>query len=304
MAETSFAVAYDGPAITDGRMPVRDLAPALLALGELFASAGAVVYPDRPPLDLNIEATQEGSFLIQLVLEATGYGWDQLSTFANSNSGIAVLFLKEIIIDGRSGLFWLIKRLKGKTIVEQSLPDHEGRITLKVDDDTTLTVRSETLELFRNVTVRKQARRVIEPVKREGIDTFEIREDAEVSVEIGKSDTLAFDVPELEAVELLDEESELVLQIAAPVLVGDTKWRLTDGDSSFTAQMEDEDFLRTIEEGAAFRKGDSLRCVIRTVQSQAGEKLRTERHIVRVIRHLPRPTQLPLGGETTDEPNE
>ena len=60
MAEVDFAVEYDGPALQAGRMPVRDLAPALLALGEIFTDASRVFYPEREPVALNIEATREG----------------------------------------------------------------------------------------------------------------------------------------------------------------------------------------------------------------------------------------------------
>lgn len=60
MAETTFGVNYDGPALDDGRMPVRDLAPALLALGELFREASAELYPDLPPPALDVKATEKG----------------------------------------------------------------------------------------------------------------------------------------------------------------------------------------------------------------------------------------------------
>src|SRR5688500_11839084 len=52
MAETTFGVVYDGPALETGRMPVRDLAPALLALGQLFSEASRFVYPEQEPVSL------------------------------------------------------------------------------------------------------------------------------------------------------------------------------------------------------------------------------------------------------------
>ena len=53
MAETSFGVLYDGPALDTGEIAVADLAPALLALGGLFTETSVLLYPSRPPVSLN-----------------------------------------------------------------------------------------------------------------------------------------------------------------------------------------------------------------------------------------------------------
>src|SRR5687768_10202912 len=101
MAETSFSVAYDGPALADGTMPVRDLAPALLALGNVFASASKVLYPDQEPVALSIKATNDGSFLVRLILE-----WkeelDGVVDFFTSEGVTALVNLKSLVIGGGS----------------------------------------------------------------------------------------------------------------------------------------------------------------------------------------------------------
>lgn len=56
-------VVYDGPAITDGAMNVRDFASSVLALADAYQEAARVLWPERsePPM-IEIRATQEGSF--------------------------------------------------------------------------------------------------------------------------------------------------------------------------------------------------------------------------------------------------
>jgi hypothetical protein len=46
VAETAFRIVYEGPALKSGRMAAPDLAPALLALGELFTEVEERVAPE------------------------------------------------------------------------------------------------------------------------------------------------------------------------------------------------------------------------------------------------------------------
>jgi hypothetical protein len=63
-----FSLTYEGPALEDGRMEVHDLAPALLALGDMFQDANTVIDPDGPAIALQIRDFHEGSFEILLAL--------------------------------------------------------------------------------------------------------------------------------------------------------------------------------------------------------------------------------------------
>jgi hypothetical protein len=152
MAETAFGVAYDGPALADARMAVRDIAPALLALGDLLADTGATVYPDRGPVTLNIQAAPErGSFVIHLILEAKAV-WDQVTSFFDSE-GITALNNVEGIVSGPVGIFALTTWLRGRKVKQQDRV-REGYIRLTLEDGETIEVPTTVLELHKNPAIR------------------------------------------------------------------------------------------------------------------------------------------------------
>ena len=293
MAEAVFGVTYDGPALVEGRMPVRDLAPALLSLGELFTEASAVVYPDRAPVVLDIKATAEGSFLVDLILQGP---WEAGAQLFGSDPVEALANLKELIIGPATyGLFRLVKWARGRRTVSEEPSPEPGQVRLTLDDGTTIEIPSDAARLYRNVEIRQRARQVIEPLHRAGVERLEFSIDREVTVRVDQEDAPSYDALADEAVPLFEHEIEMIVSIASVAFIENNKWRLTDGDRTFYAALEDEAFLGEVNRGAPFRKGDMLRCRMRITQTQRGEKLQTDYHVTEVLAHIPRGTQLRLG---------
>lgn len=307
MAETSFEVKYEGDALRDGRMPVRDLAPALLALGQLFAEASQLLYPENEPVALDIQATREGSFEVELILHGAGAAWDQLSTHPMESAAALVLF-KEAIIGNSAdpSLFGLIKWLKGKRVVEESDGPEPGEVTLKADDGSQVTVKPEVAGLNRDPQIRKKAREVVEPLRRPGMDNLELRSNGESAVRLEKDDVPAFEVPELEDAEVLSEqEIDVYLDVlTAELEQGSTrKWRFGGLGATFWAPIEDSGFMEKFSHREqVLGVGDRLHAKVKIIQKRdpTTSKIRFERRVMEVKEVIEAPEQLSLK-ERTDE---
>lgn len=307
MAETSFQVKYDGEALRDGRMPVRDLAPALLALGQLFTEASQLLYPENDPVSLEIEATREGSFEVELILHGAGMAWDQLSTNPMESAAALVVF-KEIVI-GNSvdpSLFGLIKWLKNKLVQQESDGPNPGEVTLRAEDGSEITVKAEVAALNQDPQIRKKIREVVEPLRREGVDKFEVRSDAKPTVELGEDDVPAFEIPEVEEAEIVSQdEIDVHLDVFMPDLEkgGNRKWRFGGLGETFSAPIEDAEFMEKVNQHEeVFGVGDQLRSRLQIIQKRdpGTGKIRAERRVVKVYECIKGPEQLALK-ERTDQ---
>jgi hypothetical protein len=250
VAETSFSIAYDGPALETGRMPVRDLAPALLALGELFTEASQIVYPDADPVALSIKATEQGSFEVHLILEGKDL-WDQFVNLFGSDPVTALVNLKTLIAGGGTvSPFWPHQDL-GRTPCSaggtaDSLwrgQDHAGRWDVPGDP----VGRSQ--DVPPRLYSSEGARRRCTPHSRRcrGSQVAETPTTPPELV-IKKEDLPAYEEAATEEGDvLLDEEREMVLQIAAVSFEEGHKWRLSDGTVTFWVSVEDAEFLAEVD---------------------------------------------------------
>lgn len=301
MSGENFKVIFSGPSVDDGDIDVRDLAPALLSLGDLFQSASATLNGDRVKTSVKVRATAHACFEVDLaVTQSTVDLVKTLIDFSGAHrQGIAdAKALSELILAGGGilsgtgyGLIKLLKWLKGR---RPDKVEHSDAGTHVYIGEVSVLVDPRTLALAENVEVRTNAKKFAS-----AITPGRINEVAAVhggdKVEITPDDVPSFDLPAPQDEMLSDEVRRLNLQIIALSFKDDNKWRVTDGAEPFSATIEDVDFQKKVDNSEiSFAKGDYLVCDVREKQSIISGSLKKERSIVRVIEHKPAPRQMKL----------
>jgi hypothetical protein len=97
--EVEFSVSYDGDALAQNTMDVRDLAPALLALGQSFERANSLFNGDRASVSLRIRANKPGSFEVVLFLQQLFEG---ATDVLSEDLMVSAFVLKELLIGGET----------------------------------------------------------------------------------------------------------------------------------------------------------------------------------------------------------
>ena len=114
MSTAAFRIAFDGEALASHTMDVRDLAPSLLGLGEIFVEANKLLNGKDVNVQIHVTPNiDENCFDIGLEVAQQ---WEALKRLLGSDD---VITAKELIgwlllgFSGGGSLLWLYKRLRG-----------------------------------------------------------------------------------------------------------------------------------------------------------------------------------------------
>lgn len=302
MSQAHFTLVFDGPALTEHKIDVRDLAPALLAVGELFDAANLVLNDGATEISVQVRAHEAACFSIDLeVLQSLIKRGIALLI---GEEFTAALALKDILISGGAtayGLVQLIKFLKGKKPEKIELLE-KGRIRLTFEGQT-IEIPLKLLRLYQDIAVRSAAERLImKPLEKEGIDSIIFKDQNTVLIDISKLESSYFKTPEIEDVDLSNDVRSSAYSIVSLAFKEDNKWRLHDGNNQINALIADEDFLKKVNDNSiSFSKGDILICDVNVIQKQTSSGLRTEYIVQKVTEHRPALRQLVLKIDPPDE---
>ncbi|MBI4968189.1 MAG: hypothetical protein HZC25_08745 [Rhodospirillales bacterium] len=308
MKRSSFRIAFDGEPFRGGEIDVNDLAPALLALGNVIQTANRALNGDRARARLKLRATNEACFeaLLSIDISMVDAIRDILDAVVeNPDRVVAADQLLDLLIKGGTilgvpvaGLFTVIKLLRGRR--PDMINDRGDGTTVITANQTTIIVDNRTIELLENLPTREALEEFSDKALGvPGVTSLKIGEknsDGEVLLTV--SDRSSFKIPEPvdEVPQIESSEREVWLRIVTSHFRDGYKWRFTDGgDKPFTADMEDVEFLNQALEGKiALSANDTLRCQIREEQTLTSSGLTKEVKVIKIIEHIPGAKQLRL----------
>lgn len=306
MAEESLRVTFDGPGVTDGTINARQLGLSLVNLADAITSAHAAVRSDDiPPPTVNICDTGEGSFWVDLtVLVESGAVQSVIEALAGKYSTAAAN------LGGIVGLtvtaMGFLKFRKGRKVRKtERLPAPNAQPDLitgivaaesvKVEfvDGTVATIPAAVWAASESANFQRAARDTVRPAASQGIDYIKIEHTDSVYSQneqliVTNEEVEYFDLPEPEEA---TETNSIYKALVSPHTINferGKKWRLSDGERSFLADIADEDFAREVDNGRIhIGKHDSFRVTLReTIITHESSQPKTSITVLEVLEHI------------------
>lgn len=294
MSHAEISLAYEGPAVESGVMDVRDLAPALLAFGNLFEAANRIVNGESASAKVQVRTVGAGSFAIGLDVAVeflksvrdflAGPESTAAANLVGVRTGTATLGV---------GAIALARQLRGKNPTAIQRTQH-GRVSVEIDGET-IEVDEIVARVSTDVTVRAALERVVaEPLAVEGIEAVRIGAGDHVE-RIEKPEGFAFRPPIDRTSGAYEYRYRAPFSIVSLSFKQGNKWRINDGRTTLNVTVVDSDFVKRVDQSEiAFTKGDILICDVRVETRETHGGLHAEFFIERVVDHRRPARQLTL----------
>lgn len=197
MSATNLTIRYDGPMLAEHRMDISDIAPALLGISELCKIANRNFNDGKANVQVFIAADAEHK-CFQLKLHVVQTLWEHTKTLLASDNVKSALELAKIlglVSGGSLGLFQLLKKVSGKKVTKAEYEQRDGgdviRVTVEGDNNTVLIVRPESFHMLFDESAVEQAKKVVQPVTRSGIESLEFETDQKIEETFTKDEAVA-----------------------------------------------------------------------------------------------------------------
>ena len=281
------AVAYYGEALLNNTIRARDLAPAMLAMDDLFMRSNRLLNSENISASLNVRAHRTGSFEIEFVLGMTPLAVGMLGSeyITSAANLVRLLFGSQ-----HPGLFAIGKFLRGSPpastetsgdslIIEAEYTEREQTERRR------LVVPPNAHRLFQDREIRQDMLDVLYPLQQDGIEEMLVSEGDEELDRVNEDDLPSFIIPSQDAV-IGESVTRQFLEIdTSRHRRSSRQWRFFDGNKTNNYIMRDERFRQALlKREFPIWAGDIYECEIKSTQRIGPSgNIKTDLEILRVI---------------------
>ena len=257
MKVTNLIIKIKGPNVSEG-IDVFDLAPSLLAMGEVIREANEVIGLPKRELGINIRPFEKGSFIIDIGLFAET-NLQQIMQFLDSDT---ITYIKQILelvgfikLSGGMafGLIKLLRWLKGRPRKTERL--ESGEVKYTNSEGNSVIVNEKVDKLYNSPIIIKNLYLGYKTIEKEGIEEIEssLKDDPTTKVQSNKEDVEALRISSeiaenIEEIDIPDREVNLTFKRGS--FGGDpTNWSFWFNKDILTATIKDKEFIRKLEDG-------------------------------------------------------
>lgn len=304
----TFYIRYEGEALENHEMDVKELAPALISIADLLEEANEIVNGGTSKIHVNVRGSfKSGSFGIDFSVVQTFL--DNALVFLASDPVTAAANLITVIgfAQGKEiGLINFLKLLKNRPIERAKKIDNK-RVRIEITHKETIDVDQRVLDLYKSARVRKALEDAIAaPLERKGVDKVTTSSEEftndDIAVNVNKEEREYFEMPNLEDEILGETTTTAYLQVVNLVFKENNKWRFSRGETEFYASVLDEDFLKRINrDEIQFSKNDILKVELHIKDVLKDSGIKTEYVVLKVLEHRSAARQLPLPIEDSED---
>ena len=231
MSSTSFQVVYDGPALAGSTINVRDLAPALLAFGDVIEQANMTLNNGQTSISLRVNASfKSGCFgidfaVVQSLIDQVAGLFKEPVVVTAKELAEQIGFVYAKAAGVALGVIGVLKWLRNRKITKVVLLDN-GKARIEVDGDK-LETEQRTIALLRNFRLRQALEAAIaKPLEKDGFESVSISHKPDDGfVIITRAERGYFIAPPPDTEELADATTTANLQLVNVSFKDDNKWR-------------------------------------------------------------------------------
>lgn len=297
MSDVGFEVRYTGDAVRNGTMAVRDLAPAILALGNLVEDANRVLNEGRGRVSVRVSVGETpGSFPVDLLVD-----WglaEQIEFFARQTqvwSASDIIEFVGVTTGSTVSLIELMRHLRGE---EPDKVEKDGsEFNFYLDGDVVFSAPPQVHKMWEDAGVRGNLSEAVHPLNKQGYNSMEFRREGKTKNKIDRQEVPYFQ-PKEGGDTLNENIQKLRLMVKQPEFDKGNKFRLSDGDKTFYASINDDEFWDEIESrDVGFYKGARMDARLKTRQIEKPDGgIRNEYEVLEVLDFSNPPRQ----GDITD----